>query len=361
MCISPIRIRNPNKGNQSYLIKKLRDTTSDFINVPCGHCSECIAVRQMSVVQRCQMEELNNHLFFCTLTYNDESLPVLTTSSGYDIRYADVSDVQKMMKRLRNSNAFGRRFKYFGVSELGSLRARPHFHLIFALQKFDSDTRDDITNLEYHCFHAVLKEWRRNYGSKRNPVYRPLCTYVRKMIRGRLKSNFDFHYVDPRTSNGDTCDVPFYVTKYMLKPSDREQRLQQALRLNLSDDEYEHVWSIVRSRSFQSLRFGYSGEKNVADYIRNCVRISRLSEDSPKFYNPFNGQSFPLSQYYQKFGELYTTDDALFFNSKQNIKDNVYIDDRHISEKLRSIEVFNKNVRLVDSHDESYIFDDLNG
>lgn len=362
MCISPIRIRNPNYGNKSKFISVLADCSSQFINVPCGHCPECIAIRQMGIVQRCQMEELNHHLFFITLTYNNESLPVLTTSTGYDIRYADVSDVQKMFKRIRNNNYFGRSFKYFGVSELGSKKARPHFHLILALKKFKDDSRIDISNLEDLVFKTILFEWRRNYGSRRNPDYRPLCTYVRKMIRGQLKSNYDCHYIDPLVGNGDTCDVPFYVTKYMLKLSDREQRLQQALKLNLPEDEYNDVWSLVRSRHFSSLHFGYDGESNIRDYIRKCVDISRISEDSPKFYNPFTGQSFPLCRYYMNNQDLYTIDDALFFNSKKNVQDNVVIDDRHISEKLLSIEKFSKNIVRVDSNDESYIFDEiLNG
>lgn len=125
MCISPVRIRNPNYGinNEG---TRYKDTVSAFINVPCGHCSECVAIRQMSYVQRLQLESKKNHLFFCTLTYNNESLPSVLTSSGYSIRYADVADVQKMIKRLRKSNVFGRPFRYFGVSELGSSRGRPH-------------------------------------------------------------------------------------------------------------------------------------------------------------------------------------------------------------------------------------------
>lgn len=125
MCISPIRIKNPNLGlfgpNAQF-----KDTISHYINVPCGVCPQCVANRQMQYVQRLQMEELVNHLFMCSLTYNNESMPVVTTSTGYDIRYADVSDVQKMFKRLRKRNAFGRPFRYFGVSELGTKKGRPH-------------------------------------------------------------------------------------------------------------------------------------------------------------------------------------------------------------------------------------------
>lgn len=126
MCVRPITIPNPNYGLSKVGFGFMKDCVSKFITVPCGHCPECIANKQMQFVQRIQMEELENHLFYCTLTYNNESLPVVTTSTGYDIRYADIRDVQNMIKRLRKSNVFGRPFRYFGVSELGSKKARPH-------------------------------------------------------------------------------------------------------------------------------------------------------------------------------------------------------------------------------------------
>lgn len=125
MCLSPIQIKNPNYGLTGFSAQ-IKDVSSKFINVSCGVCPQCVANRQMQYVQRLQMEELVNHLFMCSLTYNDESMPKITTSTGYDIRYADVSDVQKMMKRLRKRNAFGRPFRYFGVSELGTKKGRPH-------------------------------------------------------------------------------------------------------------------------------------------------------------------------------------------------------------------------------------------
>lgn len=360
MCVSPIRIRNPNYGNKSKLISKLSDTSSQFINVPCGHCSECVAVRQMSIIQRVQMEELENHVFFCTLTYNDVAMPVITSSTGYDIRYADVSDVQKMIKRLRKSNAFGRKFRYFGVSELGSSRGRPHFHLLFFLPKLDSDSFNDCLNLEVTLYNAVLHEWRRNLGSTRKPIWLNCCDYVKRVRNGRVKSTFDLHYVNPRSSDGGTADVGFYVTKYMMKPSDRSERLQSALRLNLDPDEYERIWSIVKCRWFSSLKFGYNDSDKVKSYIKKCISDSKLVEDSPKFFNPVSGRSFPLSRYYLNNGDLFSVDDALFFNSKKNIPDNVVIDDRSLSEKLVSIEKFKKSLSIVDRNDQSYVFEDLN-
>lgn len=263
------------------------------------------------------------------------------------------------MKRIRKNNLFGRSFKYFGVSELGKSKGRPHFHILFSIEKYPKDDWMIIQNLEFKVYHAVFSEWRRNYGSNRKPIWKPLFTFHQKIRHGRIYSNFDCHYVNPKSGSGDTADVPFYVSKYMMKDSDRATRLQQALHLNLSEDEYEDIWSIVKPRSFASLYWGSPLDDNVADYIRNCVARSRLSEDSPKFYNPFNGQSFPLSRYYMKFGNLYSIDDAVYFHSKNNVPDNVTIDDRHISEKLLKIEKYNKNVNMIDSHDESYMFDEF--
>ena len=125
MCLSPVRIKNPNLG----LVgpnARFKDTTSHMINVPCGVCADCLRAKQMQYVQRLQCEELVNHLFFCTLTYNNDMIPQIVTSTGYSIRFADVRDLQNMFKRLRKRNAFGRPFRYFACSELGEGRGRPH-------------------------------------------------------------------------------------------------------------------------------------------------------------------------------------------------------------------------------------------
>ena len=100
MCLSPVSIKNPNLG-MTGPNAQFKDCVSLRINVPCGVCAECVVSRQMQYVQRLQTEELVNHLFFCTLTYNNDMLPVVTTSTGFSIRFADVSDCQKMFKRLR--------------------------------------------------------------------------------------------------------------------------------------------------------------------------------------------------------------------------------------------------------------------
>lgn len=126
MCQNPQTIPNPNLGLQKVGFGFMKDCVSRFIVVPCGHCPECIANKQMQFIQRIQMEELENHLFFATLTYNNDMMPEYALSNGRVIRYADKHDVQSMMKRLRKSGVFGRPFRYLAVSELGASRGRPH-------------------------------------------------------------------------------------------------------------------------------------------------------------------------------------------------------------------------------------------
>lgn len=314
MCLHPVLIPNPNFG-KSYPkgdVRNVYDCTSQYIYVPCGYCPQCIAVKQMYIVQRVQMESLENHLFFATLTYNQESLPRIDTSTGFSIPYADISDIQNCFKRLRKADPLGRPFRYFAVTERGSTFGRPHAHILFFVPKDERDTTLDCLNLEHRLFHALLQEWRRNYGSTRSPVYRPLCTYYRKFIGGKLSATYDCHYALPSATDAGLSSVAFYVCKYMLKPSTKEIRLQQALRLNLSVDEYEAIWKIVRSRYLASKHFGLNDSAVI--HLRKSVSFSLAHGfEYPCFINPDSGQTFPLSRYYRSKGDIYHFSDALRF------------------------------------------------
>lgn len=376
MCVSPIRIRNPNLG-MTGPNAQFKDCVSRFINVPCGVCCECVASRQMQMVQRLQVESLVNHLFFCTLTYSNEMLPVVSTSTGYDIRYADIHDLQNLFKRLRNKDAFGRPFRYLAVSELGSSKGRPHFHVLFLVPKYDDDTLDDCMSLQYKMFDAVLSNWVRNYGSKRSPDYKPLCKFVRKYVHGRLRTNFDLHYVNPSLSFGGEADVAFYCLKYMLKPSNRLVRLQQALRLNLPDDEYEDIWKLVKCRHVESEGFGlgtseyhtlsghriYHLSDKVSKFLRKGIDLSKTNPDEPipSFFSPIDGSSRPLAKYYKSREEVFKMQDFLdfFYASKKIDADNVVFQDDVDNQTDQKIKKFDDNVLNVDFNSSSSELDDL--
>lgn len=378
MCISPIRIRNPNRGytgpNAQY-----KDCHSLYINVPCGVCHECIANRQMQMVQRLQVECLVNHLFFCTLTYNNALLPKVGTSTGYSIRYADVSDVQKMFKRLRKRNAFGRPFRYLAVSELGSAKGRPHFHICFLIPKYDGDDLNTCLSLQTVMFDEVLSEWKRNFGTRKNPDYKPLCTYVRKVVHGKLRTNFDLHYVNPSLSLGGEADVAFYVLKYMMKPSNRLIRLQRALHMNLPEDEYEDIWKLVRTRHFESEGFGlgtsdytkvgshrvYQIPDKVYSFLRSSIERSKVGngvdDPVPSFFSPIDGSSHPLAKYYKSKGEVFSMQDFLdFFYSSKKIGSDNFIPEKEVDNQTdQAIDKFDKNLKVVDFQQSVSNFDDL--
>lgn len=364
MCISPIVIKNPNAGAKKIGLNLLKDCTSATIKVPCGHCSECIAVRQMELIQRVLMEGTFCHLFFGTFTYNDSALPSVNIN-GYNIRYASADDFVNMIKRVRKVSLYP--FRYFVVSERGSKHGRPHFHLLLSTPKGDVDP----LNLERYFSDLFFGEWRRNYGSTRKPVYMPLCTLSRRYYDGRLSTNFDFHFVDPRFSDGGVADVGFYVIKYLMKADKHTNRLQQALKLNLHPSIYASIWDMVKSKTFFSKGYGlldFVGRKStnaidksdinegVRKHIRKGIKYGLGKFPYPVFIHPISGATFPLSAYYKHY--FFTDGDASLY-WLENVEGSPYLDNIHDSEIkslnqiLSVIERYRRNCDLVE--DKSFL------
>lgn len=232
------------------------------------------------------------------------------------------------------------------------------------IPKHDTDTHNDCLNLERVMFDAVLHEWRRNIGSIRKPIYRPLCTYVRKMVHGRIRTNFDLHYVNPSMTDGSTADVAFYTLKYMMKPSDRSVRLQQALHMNLPLDEYNEIWSLVRPRHFESnaLGYGVSDTSNsasmaayhkVIEHLRKGIAASKHevpgSDPMPLYFSPVDGKAAPLAKYYKNNPLVFDMQDFLdFFYASKTDADNVIVhDDQSLSQMLLKEQKFNEQTNIV--------------
>lgn len=280
------------------------------------------------------MEALVNHIFFCTLTYNDDFLPSLVVN-GYNIKYADMNDLVLTFKRIRNGNLFGRPFRTFQVSELGKQRGRPHFHVLFLVPKYPDDDYNTCVSLALKMHDVVLSNWSANIGTRKNPIYVPRCTYVSKFVRGRLCRNFDLHYVSPSLTANGTSDVAFYVLKYMMKTSTREQKLQQALRLNLVPEEYDRIWDIVKPRWHSSKGFGLGQSVGInsviLQYLRDCVAKTPKDSPFPMFFSPDTGMSFPLCPYYKNIGEIFSIQDALtFYYNGRDILPDDRVDDQAI-------------------------------
>lgn len=299
MCLSPILIKNPYYHLGKVGINAFHDTVNTHIKVPCGSCAQCSSMRQSFYLQRVQMESLRSHIFFFTLTYNDESL-VFAEAGDYSLAIPVLSDVQSMFKRLR---AKGHCFRYSYVSEYGSRRHRPHFHGLLAVDKSQGDFR----YVEKKFSQLLLHEWRRNYAmcldkhgnpkvNTRCPEYRPLSTPVYKHARN---TTFDFHYVEPIIDHDN--DVAFYVSKYITKYDSWTDSLMKKIKLDpsLSCDETVFLLDKLKPRCNTSKDFGDWKDSIIWQYIIKCASRQSLFR-YPQFYDIVTGKQMPMSPYYGK-------------------------------------------------------------
>lgn len=389
MCLSPISKPNPNYGSSI----PWKDCTSQRLSIPCGYCPQCIAVKQMRYVQRIEMEAQKNYLFMCTLTYDNEHLPVYGVYSDpyrpdlpIPVKYADVSHVQAMNKRLREQNSFGIPFRFAAVSELGSKHGRPHFHILYLFEKkyFKSPFNlADLKSFEQKHYFTPFNHWCVNVGTDRSPVYEPLSRYiVRRDARSRTgyTSTYDFHFVYELDSPNGVADVAFYVLKYMLKPSARAVKLQQALKINLPGEQYSHVWNTIKPRFFKSLGFGLnvrhdvrnhiksSPDSDIIDHLHEGISTSlRNKHPYPEFFSPNTGLSFPLAPYYKNNDSILTQQDLLDFwsNSDPDTFSKIPLDHQILyfkdqfdkANKLYSD--FLRHNKQVDDNSEDIYFNDL--
>lgn len=89
-------------------------------------------MNQSSWFVRCYYEWMQSaQTFFYTLTYNNDNLP-----HRYGMPCFSKRDIQKFLDRLRKAiYPFGAHLKYFVSSEYGELYKRPHYHVLFFLDK----------------------------------------------------------------------------------------------------------------------------------------------------------------------------------------------------------------------------------
>lgn len=304
MCLSPLIIPNPYFQLGSKGLNFLHNTTDSHISVPCGQCADCVATRQAYFNQRVQMESLEHWLFFFTLTYNDDSL-LYTDVGDYQIAVPYYEDICNMFKRIRKRIQYP--IRYVVVSEYGKQRHRPHFHGILSIPKVPNLTPADenyyIQNAESELYSLVLQEWRRNYGSKRVPIWQPLCTYY----NNGYSHNYELHYIQPMINQENS--VSYYISKYITKYDERTRKLLQKIRMdsNISEDETTHLISMIKPRQVISKSFGYWKDKAIYQYIRKC--IDRSLPGPVMFYDINTDEPFVLCPYYQK--HIYNVQDRL--------------------------------------------------
>lgn len=372
MCLHPISLKSfAQHLPRGYAERFPWMNTLSGIQVPCGHCPECLYKKQGFIVQRSEMMSLTYDCFFCTLTYNNDNIPFVDVGN-FRHYYASQVDLTNFFKRLRNKCCFGGLpYKYLAVSEFGKHTHRPHFHILFWIPKPETylgsnyfgspdDYRtklDRINYLEEKCLQwhdDVLSCWSKNIGSDKKPVYVPLCTFT---VLPNGRRNFDFHYVNPY--EGDNTSVYFYVTKYMLKFDKWIEKKQIALKLNLESDYYDTVWNLIKPRKYISKHYGDSYE--AISYIKGNLEESFKFTDKGYFVyvSPYNGQISPLCPYYRK--KVVTVDLAMRMidhRHKYDIDYNIYspLDDtRSIPNQV--LGEYNRRCEIISENNFDYFLD----
>lgn len=371
MCLSPTKVPNPNRNILSKNSKYDYVTDdSAFLYVPCGMCATCLALKQSYFVQRVQMESLDNVILFGTLTYNTASMSSLNVN-GYKIRYANTKDFQNFILYLRKYTDLPP-FRYFACSEFGKHKHRPHWHYMLFYPKdkvqlldcFGRPTVTGLWDLQTKYFPIFLEQWRKNYGSRKVPDWRPLCTFKQQGKR----RNFDLQFVD--TVTGDISDAAFYVTKYSTKFDDYVDRLKSAIRLNSDPDDFTEIWNTVKPRYLMSKGFGNVFSDKVFQHIRKGIELSIQDKSCfyPIFISPYTGQHFPLAPYFRK--KFLHHSEALIFKERilslsptANISDSEFPTELSPQEVKQKIDRFDKVKYLISSRDEDtldlmYGFDD---
>lgn len=156
-----------------------------------------------------------------------------------------------------------------------------------------------------------MNEWRVNLGSRRKPIYEPLCEFITLRRNGKISTTFDFKYIEPRDSKNGVIDVGQYVCKYMVKAFDTNDkgkkkknyynRICSKIKLTYPEDEAQKLINLITPRVRKSLEFGAIDDADVKRKIRRDIDNS-ITEDLPQFQY-LSGKSAPLCRYYR--GKFY--------------------------------------------------------
>lgn len=315
MCISPIYIRNVNSTNNLSKFR-IRLRNSEYVDsctytcVPCGHCNDCLVVKQSSWIQRIEEMYKTHYIIFGTATYQASMIPQVITSLGEIIRYPDYSDFRNMIKRIRKDEDFPP-FKYLCVTEYGSNTHRPHFHYLLFIERDKADSPYYLNNLVQTWTAIFKRQWKRRVSrSVKNPVYKPLSKFLR--FRNGT-GTYDIHAVLSRKKKDGSVDtigdVSHYVTKYILKPDNYVDNLLRSLFVHYcsgdTSDEYHQLRKLVRPRIYASLGIGLTeeSEKNIREFILKSK--TNTPEKGPRYFSQDTGKGTYLSRYYRnKYLEL---------------------------------------------------------
>lgn len=236
-CISPI---NMEVKSRIGMVKE--------INIPCGHCLNCLVTKQSQLTFLANKELLTVYqrgqgASFVTLTYDDNHIP--TNENGYVTLFR--KDVQNFIKNMRRQMEYYNckiPFKYIYCGEYGDgshsnsktgvSTCRPHYHIVFIglsddqvikytrkLWKFGICDIGPLSagGIRYVCKYMTkacpdknVKTFREEFGVQNPFIYHSLGLgkdWINKNLDKIVEDNFTFNL------NGKLNLFPKYILRYV--------------------------------------------------------------------------------------------------------------------------------------------------
>lgn len=184
-CLHPKLIPNPVYGRfvaKSGKSVPLEISRRLYVEVPCGHCLNCLSTRQNTWAWRIEQEAFDvlkkdGSVYFLTITYDDDHLLYAVD----DVPTLYKKDLQDFHKRLRSSGIV---FRYFDCGEYGDKFSRPHYHGIYFFPEW-------LTSDQVHSL--FFDKWRKceDYEFHVDSFSLASAMYVAKYSMKRFGVNYD--------------------------------------------------------------------------------------------------------------------------------------------------------------------------
>lgn len=305
MCTSPICVPNNRYGLGRVGLNKFFNTVDRYIQVPCGHCEQCISMRQEYFSQQVHLEMLDRDLYYCTLTIKPSRL-LKTEIGDYRIPYIPYKTLSLAMRRFRKE--FYPDLRYVFVGEFGHERHRPHFHGLLSLPPEPNIFRK--LNQDNLLFKRLYDAWSINVGSRRSPVYEHMSDFIYRP--GSM--TYDCRPVDKAILS--SSGLNFYFSKYMFKADEWLEKLLLKIRNyddTLSSDQRDTLVSLLKPRTIRSPHFGVPINDVRKAYLRKCVDFSMSNYPGQiLFINPLNGELSPMRPSFRQHTLTYADYEFLY-------------------------------------------------
>lgn len=226
-CQKPLEAWRTRDGDIRFAPHSLAFQDGEKLLIPCGQCKACRINKSKVWAVRCCLEaQYHGSSLFLTLTYDDDHLPVYSYSTEEvvtdiltgECEIVDESlhvshplqfdDLQLFLKRLRKALAKMNypKIRFFGCGEYGSLRNRPHYHLLVFGMFMPRDAVLHSRNFRGDGIYksAWLQDiWGKGFVSIGEANYQTaayIARYCTKKLTGHLKSWYDEHGLVPEAS-----------------------------------------------------------------------------------------------------------------------------------------------------------------